>query len=69
VGEKGSDLLGVRDLGFAEFVAKLFRVGLIFEPFDSSESSFVGRLVAKDRRLVSERNEGSFENAVGDGVV
>jgi hypothetical protein len=69
LGEKGSDLLGVMGLSFAELVAKLRSIGLILKPFDSSKGGFVGRLVAKDCGLMSERDEGGFEDAVGDGVV
>jgi hypothetical protein len=55
-------------LGFAKLVAKLFRVRLSLEPFDSGESGFVRWLVAKDCRFVAIGHEGGFENAVGDGV-
>ena len=58
----------MRVLGFAKLVAKFRSIRLILEPFDSSKGCFVRGLVAKDCGLVPERDEGSFEDAVGDGV-
>jgi hypothetical protein len=69
LGEKGSDLLGVKGLGFAELVAEFFRIRLILEPFDSGKGGLVTVFVTKDCRLVAEKNEGSFEDAVGDRAV
>jgi hypothetical protein len=69
LGEKGLNLFGVRELGFAELVAKFRSIRLILKPFDSSKGSFVAAFVAKDCGLVSEGDEGSFKDAIGDGVV